>query len=55
MIGYSVVIPFRDVLGTVFGAVARHGESDRRALFPDPFYSGKKKGVWDGPFLKEGG
>jgi hypothetical protein len=55
MIVCSLIIPGGIEKRTVSGAVARHGECDCRALFSNPFYSGEKKGVWEGPFLKEGG
>jgi len=39
----------------ICSAVARHGECNSRAFFSNPSYPGKKKGMRQGPFLKEGG
>jgi hypothetical protein len=55
LIGSPVVFPFSFISRNVTGAVTRHCECNRRALFTDPLYSRKQKGVRYGPVLKEGG
>jgi hypothetical protein len=54
LIGSPIVFPFSFIFRTVTGAVTRHCECNRRALFADPLYSRKQKGVRYGPVLKEG-
>jgi len=55
LIGSPVVFPSSIFFRNVAGAVTRHGECNRRALFADPLYSRKQKGVRNSPVLKEGG